>query len=229
MNVRGPVLTLLAVAGLAAVLFLVNIRTATETASRNTASPATAQLPPATEEPPGDAAGPVPAQQPLAAAQQATYAGRTSGNEATIAIASDNGQVAAYLCDGKQVEAWLKGSVVDGKLTLEGTDARADGSIQDGAVFGMVWVQGRQWPFSAQAADPPAGLYQGRGTVDGAPAQIGWIVLQDGSQVGVAEIGARRQPAPRLDTRQPGAVRIGDDTIVPRQVGGADLVGGPPA
>lgn len=254
MKYRGPVITLFAVAALAAVLLVVNLRTnaQTPTAGRANSPTAAGQAPapvtgpvpvtvpvPVTGRPPDGAEPPAgttspPAGRPVAPpageeAAQSAYAGRTSGNEATIAIAIRGGEAAAYLCDGRQIESWLEGTITDGRLALQGTqDARADGSIQGDAVFGTLWIQGRQWPYAAQRAERPAGLYQGDGTVDGAPARIGWIVLQDGSQVGIAEVGGITRPAPALDPYRLSGVEVDGSTIVPRPVDGADDVTGSP-
>jgi len=247
MNLRGPVLTLLAVVVLAAVLLLVNMRTATEAATQVTIPPAITQEPVATQAP-ADAQAPVDAQVPVGtpesgsavAADQIAYAGRTSGNEATIAIVVQGDQVAAYLCDGGQVEAWLEGTITDGQLDLQGSDAAsATGAVSGDAVFGTVvfgagvfdagQVQGTQWPFAAQQAESPAGLYEGRGTVDGAPARVGWIVLPDGSQTGIAKIGDTTRPAPALDPDQLTGVEVDGSTIVPQPVTGRDPVLGPPS
>lgn len=236
MKYRGPVITLLAVAALAAVLFVVNMRTVAETAARASAPPAraapAAQVPVVTEPPDGPPAPPAgqPAPPPPAAPSQANYAGRTSGNEATIAIAVEGDAASAYVCDGKQIESWLDGTIENGQLTLQGGDGdKVTGSVQDGAVFGTMQVQGKQWPYSAQPAEAPAGLYDGQGTVDGAPARVGWIVLQDGSQVGVADIGGVRQPAPAIDPQQLSSVELGGSVIVPQPVGGNDDVVRPPS
>ncbi|MGH3915860.1 MAG: hypothetical protein ACRDTC_20995 [Pseudonocardiaceae bacterium] len=251
MKYRGPIITLLAVATLAAVLLVVNLRTAAQTqnAGRITGSVATGQapvvaLPPGGKQPAaGTAADTTPptadttppsdelsAPPPATEDDQPAYAGRTSGNEATIAIVVRGDEASAYICDGEQVESWLEGTITDGALTLQGgDDARADGSVQGDAVFGTLWVQGKQWPYAAQRAERPAGLYQGEGTVDGAPARIGWIVLQDGSQVGIADIGGVARPAPALDPYQLSSVEVGGSTIVPRPVNGADNVANPPS
>ncbi|HEX2301294.1 MAG TPA: hypothetical protein VHH34_22805 [Pseudonocardiaceae bacterium] len=222
MKFRGPVITLLAVAALAAALLVVNMRTVAETAARGTAPPVvpsgnaqsgnaqsgnaqSGNRPPGNDrpgngqapvvtEPPPPPPGPVPSTEPV------NYAGRSSGNEATIAIAVEGEAVSAYVCDGAQVESWLDGTMKNGRLDLQGANgAKVTGAIQDGAVFGTMRVQGNQWPYSARAAEAPVGLYDGRGTVNGAPARVGWIVLQDGSQVGVADVGG--DPGrPRLST-----------------------------
>lgn len=242
MKYRGPIVTLLAVATLAAVLLVVNMRTAaqTQTAGQATSSTVTGQVqvtaPAAGAQPttgaqaPADAPSIADPPPPPAEGEQSAYAGRTSGNEATIAIAVRGGEVSAYICDGKETEAWLKGTITDGTLTLQGRDdAHADGSIQGDAVFGTLWIQGKQWPYAAQRAERPAGLYQGSGTVDGAPARVGWIVLPDGSQVGVANIGGVARPAPAIDPYQLSGVQVGGSTIVPRPVDGADNVVNPPS
>lgn len=239
MNYRGPVITLLAVAALAAVLFVVNIRTAADTAAQSSV-PAAASQPPAVTQPPEVTAPPettpAPADEPApppaaeGAQQQAAYAGRTSGNEATIAIVVEGDKAAAYVCDGKQTEAWLEGTIADGELALQGADGtEVTGSIQDGAVFGTVSVQGKQWPYSAQRAERPAGLYQGEGATGEGSARVGWIVLQDGSQVGVADVGGVPRPAPAIDPNALRGVQIGGSVIVPEPVDGADNVVGPPS
>lgn len=230
MSKRGPVITLLAVAALAVVLVGLNVTTASQTV---TPPPVVAE-PAATQAPPSAVALPPPAapqQAPPVALQQAAYAGRTSGNEATIAIAVRDGQVAAYVCDGRQVEGWLEGTIVDGRLTVQGArDASATGVVEGNAVFGTVSVNGEQWPYSAQLASAPAGLYQGSATANGVSNRIGWIVLQDGSQVGIWNRNGVRKPAPLLDPEAPSGLTVDGSQLDPqRVVGDTKVVGGPPA
>lgn len=232
MRYRGPVVTLAAVAALAGVLFLVNMQTVADTAARGGAPPAAASSgntqPGNGQAPTG--AGPSPSPGPPPGSGPVSYAGRTSGDEATIAIAVDGDAASAYVCDGARVESWLDGTMNNGRLTLQGRNGdKVAGVVQDGDVFGTIRVRGTQWPYSARTADAPAGLYEGQGTVDGAPARVGWIVLQDGSQVGVADVGGAPRPAPALDPRHPGAVEVGGTVIVPRPIGGNDVVVPPPS
>ncbi|MGH3939132.1 MAG: hypothetical protein ACRDTG_10960 [Pseudonocardiaceae bacterium] len=249
MKHRGPIITLFAVAALATGLLVMNMRTTAQTqiASQATSPTVTGQAPvivkppvaaqptadsqPPADPPPTADPQPIPGTQPPPAeVEQSAYAGRTSGDEATIAIAVRGSEVYGYICDGKQVEAWLEGTITDGKLTLQGReDAKADGSIQGDAVFGTLWVQGKQWPYAAQRAERPAGLYEGSGTVDGASARVGWIVLPDGRQVGIANLGGVARPAPAIDPYQLSAVQVDGSTIVPRRVDGADSVGNFPS
>ena len=249
---RGPVITLLAVVALAVVLVGLNVTTTAQTAAPSPAAAPAAPEPPsalALPPPPEPQQAPPPAaeqapplvpeqappaapqQAPPAAPQQITYAGRTSGNEATIAFAVRDDQVAAYLCDGRQVESWLQGSIADGRLTVQGArDASATGVVEGNAIFGTVSVNGEQWPYSAQLASAPAGLYQGSATANGVSNRIGWIVLQDGSQVGIANRNGIRKPAPLLDPESLTDLTVDGSRLQPQRVAGdTKVVGGPPA
>jgi hypothetical protein len=186
---RGPLLTLLAVAALAAVLVGVNMAGQPSPAAQPVAAPAApaaapTPAPPTTPPPPAEAA----------------YAGRTAGNEATIAIALKDGRAVAYLCDGKKVEAWLEGTVEGSTFSLTGPDgATITGELSDGAVFGEAAAKGKQWPYSAALATPPAGAYRGRVSVAGVQKRIGWNVLPDGSVTGIVSDANGAAPAPPLD------------------------------
>jgi hypothetical protein len=190
---RGPLLTLLAVAALAAVLLSVNIARDTAPSPEPVAAPAAS----AAEPPPAPAEAP-PATPALPA--EAAYAGRTAGNEATIAVAVKDGRAVAYLCDGKKIEAWLEGAVDGSTLSLSGADgATITGELTDGAVFGQAAVKGKQWPYSAALATPPAGTYRGSVSVDGVLKRIGWNVLPDGTVTGLVSDVNGVAPAPPLD------------------------------
>jgi hypothetical protein len=141
---------------------------------------------------------------PFSAAQtavQAVYAGRSSGNEVTLAIATDGDQAAAYVCNGKTIEAWLQGSVHGNQVTLSGNKgASLTGTLSGLAMFGMVTpAAGVNLPFSAELSARPAGVFQARITVNGLATRIGWAVLPDGTQLGVAVTGTTKTPAPPLN------------------------------
>jgi hypothetical protein len=53
--------------------------------------------------------------------------------------------------------------------------------------------------FEINEAKKPAGLYRARGS----KTTIGWIVLEDGSEVGVQTTGEASAPAPDLDPQNP--------------------------
>lgn len=229
----GPLLTLLVVAVLGAILFVANRvgdpanqTAATAAATRAAATPAPAAAP--TAAPTTAAAAPTTAPANVAAAVNNTaYAGRTSGNEATIALAVKDGKAIAYVCDGKGVEAWLQGTVTGSTLTLNGKTSQVSGTVSDANAFGTITVSGKQWPFSAQAVKAPNGLYQGRADVKGVVNRIGWIVLPDGTQTGILNAGGQLRPAPPLDPARPNGVVIDGVPVTVQMPAGDDQVVAP--
>jgi hypothetical protein len=181
MRTRGPVLTLLAVLAVGVAVFAVNtvLSPATSTIDAATAplaasapadgasgssdgygeaapAPADQQVAlapaaPAAQAPPAEAPATRAPAQP--AAGDTAFAGRSAGNQVTLSVGVKDGQVLAYVCDGKGVEEWLTGTMEGSSLTLtgpDGTSMTAD-TTQD-SVLGNVSVGGKSWPFAAQAA-----------------------------------------------------------------------------
>jgi hypothetical protein len=141
---------------------------------------------------------------PFSAAQaivQAVYTGRSSGNQVTLAVETDGDKAAAYVCNGKTIEAWLQGSVHGNQVSLAGNKgASLTGSLSGLDMFGTVTAgAGLSFPFSAELSPRPAGVYQARIAVNGLATRIGWAVLPDGTQLGVAVAGTTKYPAPPLD------------------------------
>jgi hypothetical protein len=148
----------------------------------------------------GPAPAPTPAPSTAPVADQGVFGGRTEQGGASLAIVTGAGQAAAYLCDGRQLEAWLEGSVVDGRIDLTGPGgARLTGTVDQGAVSGTVTTASVQTPFVASLAAAPAGVYEARIELNGRPARVGWAVLPDGTQVGIVNTGGSRSGAPALD------------------------------
>jgi hypothetical protein len=148
---------------------------------------------------------------PFSAASElvrAVYAGRSSGNEVALAVDTDGSKATAYVCNGKTVEAWLQGSVQGSQVTLTGRDgASLTGTMSGLAMFGTVTPKaGVSFPFSAGLAPRPAGVFQARIAVNRLATRIGWVVLPDGTQLGVAASGTTLSPAPALD--------LGDNSFV---------------
>jgi len=126
----------------------------------------------------------------------AVYAGHTNEREASLAIATKGERAAAYVCDGRRLEAWLTGTYHNGRLVLRSkTGERLTAAITNNTATGAFTLSGRTLRFSIAKAGPPAGLYRARN----ATSTIGWIVLPDGKQVGVDDDGTPA-PAPPLDT-----------------------------
>lgn len=218
----GPLLTLLAVVVLGATLFTVN------SAGNPASQPAAAvgAAPPAGAAPTAEAAAPTAAAVAPAVAEKA-YAGRTSGNELTIAIAVKDGRAVAYLCDGKKVEAWLEGTLSGSDLSLknESGSATVTGTADADKSVGTVKVGDRSWPFAAKGVKAPAGLYEGRADVRGVVNRIGWIVLPDGSQTGIrTPANGEPGPAPVLDPARLNGVRVDGVPVTVTTIDGGDSV-----
>jgi hypothetical protein len=192
------VLTLGSVVVLTGVLLWANALVGTSTAP--TSSPAYSSPTPTEPSPPSPSEA-AASSIPEPAAVQAVYTGRTGGGEATVAVAVSGDRAAAYLCDGGSVETWLQGSVLGDRISLTGRNTAAlTGTISGGTVSGTVTTNtGQAWPFSAEEARPPAGIYEARTTIDGMATRIGWVVLPDGTQVGIRNVDGDRSPAPPLD------------------------------
>jgi len=168
---------------------------------------------------------------PFSAAQaavEAVYTGRSSGNQVTLAVETDGDKAAAYVCNGRTIEAWLQGSVNGNQVSLTGNKgASLTGSLSGLDMFGTVTANaGLSFPFSAELSPHPAGVYQARITVNGLAARIGWAVLPDGTQVGLAVAGATKYPAPLLDLAS-GSFTLGGASFKAAPVAGSDTVVSP--
>ena len=206
MRRSGPLLTLLVGLVLGVGLLVVSMNAtnrggdeqaaAETTASASPTEADTATVAPAqTEPPPTPEPSPPPAPEP-----PATYAGPVDGRAATVAIALNGGVAVAYVCDGRQIEAWLQGPASGGTMALIGAGgANLTGTYGNGVAAGSVAADGKAWTFTAPVAQEPAGLYRATASVAGAQVVGGWIVLPDGSQVGVMSEDGRPAPAPPLD------------------------------
>lgn len=197
MKVRGPLLTLGAVAVLGVGILIINISKeepappAKPTSQTTTTAVATpAAPPPAPSKPP-----------PRAFPGQADYVGKvpTANGTITVEITVQGDKAVAYACDGNTVEAWLRGSAANGALSLANKDktSRLEGNLEGDAVVGTLWIGEKKWDFNAPAAQPPAGLY----LYDNAGVRSSWIVDGDGGVTGVQrQTDGTTTPAPRLTT-----------------------------
>jgi serine/threonine protein kinase len=178
---------------------------------------------------PASAAAPSSAAPASAAAgsalAEAVFTGRTSDNAITLAVGIKNGRTAGYLCDGSKVEAWLEGDATGEKITLRGRDPSTvvEAKVSEQGLFGTITVAGANRPFAAKLATGPAGLYQSKRVLNGIASRIGWIVLPDGTQVGIRNENGVRTPAPRLDPATAEAVD-GGETVRAERVSGATVV-----
>jgi hypothetical protein len=223
MKKYAPLATLVAVVLLGAGLLVANMLS--NPANQTTAAPAPSAAAAAA---PGDPAAAEPAPAEPAPAEPAVvekaYTGRSAGNEVTVAIAVKNGKAVAYACDGKKIEAWLEGTLTGDSLSLSGKTSSITATLDDKASFGTVTVDGKEWPFSAKGVASPAGLYEGRGNVDGVAARVGWIVQEDGSVTGVENAGGSPKPAAALDPTNLGATMSDGSPVTVTALDGASTV-----
>lgn len=177
MKHRGPLITLLVVLG--ALVLTLSLNDALIPNQKAAPSPA----PTAKPEAPSGA--------------EAVYAGKDDAANMAVAVAIKGGKAVGYLCDGRSIEAWLTGTATSGQVTLESSDGDATvyADVDQKGVAGVAVVGDNEFDFDIDRAPPPAGLYRKQDD----KTTIGWIVLPDGKQVGIANRNGTKEPAPTLD------------------------------
>ncbi|MCV7207712.1 hypothetical protein H7J75_03490 [Mycolicibacterium canariasense] len=151
MKSKGPLVTLAAVAALGGGLWAVNVQhTPPEPAAASTARPAAATSPVPTPAPP-----PPPAPDPFAA--KADFAGKipTAAGTITLEITVRGTEAVAYACDGRAIEAWLRGSARGGALALssKGATSSLTGEHHGNTVTGILKIGEKSWDFTTSAVD----------------------------------------------------------------------------
>jgi hypothetical protein len=223
---RSPLVTLAAVALAFAIMFTVNMlsgppaSSSTGTAGPSTA-PATATASTSSPQPTETAAA-TPSASPSESAEDSrfpekvVYAGRTDDGPAAIAVAVLGDKAAAYFCDGRNVEAWFRGTVDGGDISLKSkSGATLQAELDGDHIKGTVKIENDTLRFEINEAKKPAGLYRARGS----ETTIGWIVLEDGSQVGVQTSGGDSSAAPELNPENP-QVTAGGESLDAAPVNG---------
>jgi hypothetical protein len=223
MTIRGPFVTLGAVAALGVGILLVNmlqqhgsVPTANPYAQSTTTAAATATAAPV----------PVPAPStppPPAFPAKADYVGKisTASGVITVAITVEGDKAVAYACDGTAIESWLRGSAANGAVSLasKAKTSRLEGRLDQNAVVGTLWIGEKKWDFKADPAQPPAGLY----VYDNAGVRNSWIIDPNGAVTGVRrQADGSTAPAPRL-TADGTAVIDGRTVAATRVQGGSDV------
>jgi hypothetical protein len=198
MKIRGPILTLVAVAVLGVGILLVNMAKEQSPPPANPygKSPTTAAVATPATPPPAPSTPP-----PSAFPAKADYVGKipTANGTTTVEITVQGDKAIAYACDGNKVESWLRGSAMNGTVSLVSKDktSRLDGRLEGNAIVGTLLIGDKKWDFNAPLAQPPAGLY----VYDNAGVRNSWIVDPNGGVTGVQrrEDGSTA-PAPTLTT-----------------------------
>jgi hypothetical protein len=205
---RSPLLTLATVAVAFAIMFTVNMLAnppgSSSTGTPTPAAPATASASPGSQETGTAAATPSPSATRSAEdnkfPQKVVYAGRAEDGAGAIAVAVLGTQAAAYFCDGRSVESWFRGTVTGSDISLKSKDgATLQASLDGDHLKGSLRIKNERVKFEINEAKKPAGLYRARGS----KTTIGWIVLEDGSEVGLQTTGQDSTPAPELDPEDP--------------------------
>ena len=210
MKHRSPLVTLAAVALAFAIMFTVNMLSGPPgSSSAGTAGPSAAPTTGAATSPSPQPTKTAVATSSVSASEsvednkfpeKVVYAGRTDDGSATIAVAVLGDQAAAYLCDGRSVESWFRGTVEGADVSLKSkSGATLEATLDGDHIKGTVEIKNDTQKFEINEANKPAGLYRARGS----KATIGWIVLEDGSQVGVQTTGTDSSAAPQLDPENP--------------------------
>jgi hypothetical protein len=217
MKIRGPLVTLGAVAALGIGIWLVNV-----SKEEPEPAPPVAQTTATTAAPaPQPPAPPTPA--PVAFPAKADYVGKvpTANGTITLDISVEGDNAIAYACDGNTVEVWLRGPAVNGAVSLVSKDkaSRLEGRLEGSAVVGTLWIGGQKWDFRADPAQPPAGLY----VYEDAGQRTSWIIDADGGVTGVQRTAdGSTVPAPGLSTDGV-AIIDGRSVKATRVEGGSDV------
>jgi serine/threonine-protein kinase len=214
---RSPLLTLLGGAVLAGGLLVANAAvTGDDLGSEPGGDLAEAGASPTAEPEPAATPSPEPPPEPV------TYVGAVDGGGASVAIVINGADATGYVCDGV-TEAWLTGAVEAGpragELDLRGERGDLTARLDGDSATGQVTADGRSWSFTIEQVAPPEGLYRVADTIlGGAEVDGGWIVLPDGTQIGVLTVDGEAQPAPRLDP-ETGRVTIEGRPVTADRVG----------
>jgi hypothetical protein len=166
-------------------------------------------------------APPAPAPRPSFPAK-ADYLGEipTRDGTLTLDIAVAGGQAVAYACDGRSIEAWLKGPATGDTVSLAGKDgtSRLEGRLEGSAITGTLRIGAASWGFTAAEAPPPAGLY----AYEQAGARNSWIFDPTGAATGVRRGADGTLTAAPVLTPQGTAVVDGRDVAANRVEGDSD-------
>ncbi|WP_238014107.1 hypothetical protein KZZ52_59025 [Dactylosporangium sp. AC04546] len=206
MKLKGPIITLGVGLVVAGVIYTLNVDLSNDVARNNTAASAAASVATSVASSPSPSPS-APASSPAVvgdgsgpAGQQGTqtYAGSVKSGVASLAIVVNKGKAIAYVCDGKSAEAWLEGTMANGQIDLKGPKGSLKGTYGNGVASGSVTAGSKTWEFAIKPAAPPSGLYRSATTLRNR-LDASWVVLPDGTQVGVDSTGGTAKPAPAFN------------------------------
>jgi hypothetical protein len=162
-----------------------------------------------------------------------TLVGKISGSNAYFALISDGKSVGGYVSDGNKVSRWLaRRPIRDGHAELWTRQGRRLGAAELTKVSasGDIRIGPKPLSFFLEVTPAPAGVHRATTGELGRPssAEIGWVVLGDGTQRGTAELidsrgRLRVARAPRLDPRSRSAPLRSGGTIRATRLGASFL------
>jgi hypothetical protein len=92
--------------------------------------------------------------------EKVVYAGRTDDDSTAIAVAVLGDRAAAYVCDGRNVESWMRGSARDGELNLRAKNGdTVEAKLEGSTIDGTIELGDEKLDFTIDEAKRPAGLY----------------------------------------------------------------------
>ena len=128
----------------------------------------------------------------------------------TLDITIEGNKAVAYACDGNSIESWLRGSAINGALSLASKDktGRLEGKLEGNAVVGTLWIGEKKWDFKA---DPRNRLRVSTSTTTPG-VRNSWIIDGNGGVTGVQRRpDGSTAPAPGVVDRQDRRHRRADD------------------
>lgn len=147
MLIKGPIVTLVAVAALGTGVFFANV--AQQSRSAEPPQPAVA-IAPAAVAPPSTAPG-APATAPFGAREDFVTDIPVKNGTLNLQITVTGATARAYACDNHGVETWLSGSSAGGLVNLRSADrtARLEARHVGNTIVGTLTIAEKHWNFVA--------------------------------------------------------------------------------
>ena len=142
------------------------------------------------------------------------FVGKVEGTDAFIGVENRASELTAYVCDSKNLAVWMTGKVsgnafsaANGPVSMTGT-LSGDGKQLTGSV---ALPDGSKHAFTADQAQPPAGLYEARAPAEKGIVRAGWVVLANGEQRGAAKTGDVVKPVDQVSDEL--RVKLGGESV----------------
>ena len=141
-----------------------------------------------------------------------SFVGTVEGTDAYLAVVAGSQAVVAFATDGSTFSLPFGGARDGDQVDLESRDGSTlSAEIAGDGVSGTIVVDGDEHAVSLEPTDGDAGLYRAAGEVGDNPVWVGWVVLNDGSQLGAANTADGIVEPPTVDT-ETSTIAVGDVT-----------------